>query len=381
MPVTRRNLLGKIGAVAFASAGLDSLAKSVQAQQSMVSAPAGYSGPILLNNNENAYGPSEKAIAAMQRSITRANRFPHLASSDLRDQVSATHRVKPEQAILGCGSSEVLRAAANAFLGPGKTLIVSSPTFDVINTYGLAAGAAIVSVPLDKYLANDLDGILGRVNASTGLIYISNPNNPTAILNPRGDLETFIHKLPGTTRIIIDEAYHHYAGRSSSYASFIDRPLNDDRVIVTRTFSKVYGLAGLRVGYGVATKQTAREVSLQCVNDNINVVAAEAAIAALNDTQNLERNIQRNADIRQEFLNQAYARMMRPVDTHANFVMFKTVHQADDLIEHFKINNILIGPHYPSYDNYIRVSMGLAEEMKEFWRVWDLMPLVNKMAM
>jgi histidinol-phosphate aminotransferase len=157
--------------------------------------------------------------------------------------------------------------------------------------------------------------------------------------------------------------------------------MDDERVIVTRTFSKIHALAGLRVGYAVAGAQTARAIFLHSLQDNLNVVAAEAAMAALQDTQSVQVNIQRNADNRQEFLNQAYARMMRPLDSHTNFVMFKTVRTADELIDHFKQNNILIGPRYPSMENYIRVSVGLPEEMKEFWRVWDLMPFINKMAM
>ena len=223
--------------------------------------------------------------------------------------------------------------------------------------------------------------MLGRVDASTGLIYICNPNNPTAILNSRSELEAFIGKLPANVRVIIDEAYHHFAGNSSSYASFIDRPMDDERVIVTRTFSKIYGLAGLRVGYAYAGAQTARALQAHSFQENVSVVAADAAMAALADTQSVQANIQRNADNRQEFLNQAYARMMRPIDSHTNFVMFKTVRTTDELIDHFKQNNILIGPRYPSMENYIRVSVGLPEEMKEFWRVWDLMPFINKMAM
>ena len=381
MAITRRDLLGKFGAAAVAGAGINSLASPAHAGQWMASMSAPSRGPILLNNNENAYGPSQQVLLAIQRSLSRANRFPQTACNRLAETISDTHKVKTDQIVLGCGSSEIIRAAANAFLGPGKTLILSSPTFDVISTHALAAGASIVNVPLDRFLANDLDGILGHVNASTGLIYISNPNNPTALLNPRGDLDTFIGKLPKNTRLIIDEAYHHYAGNSSSYATFLDRSVEDDRVIVTRTFSKVYALAGLRIGYGVCTQETAREIAAHSVSDNVNVVGADAAIAALNDTESLNLNIQRNSDGRQEFLNQAYARMMRPVDSHTNFVMFKTVHHATDLIEHFQNHGILIGPYYPAYEDYIRVTIGLPGEMKEFWRVWDLMPLVNKMAM
>lgn len=383
MSISRRKLLGRLGAAAVASAGMNALTGSARAAQSMAMAmpPHQTSGTIFLNRNENAYGPSEQVVLAMQRSLARANRFPRMAGDALADQIANVHKVKPEQVVVGCGSTEIMKSAAQAFLGPGKTLILSSPTFDVISTYASATGATVVSVPLSRFWSNDLDGILGRVDASTGLIYISNPNNPTAILNPRSDMETFLGKVPGHVRVIVDEAYHHYAGNSSSYASFIDRPADNDRVIVLRTFSKIHALAGLRVGYGIAAPQTARAISLQSFKDNLNVVAAEAAKAALQDTQNVQLNIQRNADNRQEFLNQAYARMMRPLDSHTNFVMFKTVRTADELIAHFKQNNILIGPRYPSMDSYIRVSIGLPEEMKEFWRAWDLMPIINKMAM
>jgi histidinol-phosphate/aromatic aminotransferase/cobyric acid decarboxylase-like protein len=110
-------------------------------------------------------------------------------------------------------------------------------------------------------------------------------------------------------------------------------------------------------------------------------VAAEAAIAALEDTSNVQINIQRNSDARQEFFNSAYGRMMRPVDSYTNFIFFKTSRRVDDMVGHFKNHNVLIGPHYPGFDDYIRVSIGLPEEMHEFWRVWSLMPLSNEMTM
>jgi histidinol-phosphate aminotransferase len=383
MSLSRRKLLGRLGAAAIAGTGINALAGSARAAQSMdMPMPAHREGGlILLNRNENAYGPSEQVVLAMQKSLARANRFPRNGPEDLAARIAAFHKLKSEQIVVGCGSTEIFKSAVDAYLAPGKTLILSSPTFDVIGTYASAAGATVASVPLSRFWSNDLDAMLGRVDASTGLIYICNPNNPTAILNSRSELETFIGKLPATVRVIIDEAYHHYAGNSSSYASFIDHPMDDERVIVTRTFSKIHALAGLRVGYAYAAAQTARVLRAHSFQDNISVVAADAAVAALLDTQSVQMNIQRNADDRQEFLNQAYARMMRPLDSHTNFVMFKTVRTADELIDHFKQNNILIGPRYPSMENYIRVSVGLPDEMKEFWRVWDMMPFINKMAM
>lgn len=383
MSLSRRKLLGKLGAAAVAGAGINALAGSARAAQSMdmPMPPHRDGGTIYLDRNENAYGPSEQVVLAMRKSLARANRFPRNAAADLAGHIASFHKLKSQQIVAGCGSTDIFKSAVDAYLGPGKTLIISSPTFDVIGTQAAAAGANVVTVPLSRFWSNDLEGILGRVDASTGLIYICNPNNPTAILNSRSELEAFIAKVPANVRVIIDEAYHHFAGNSSSYASFIDRPVDDERMIVTRTFSKIYGLAGLRVGYAFAGAQTAQALRARSLQENISVVAADAAMAALADTQSLQANIERNSDNRQEFLNQAYARMMRPLDSHTNFVMFKTVRTADELIDHFKRNNILIGPMFPSMENYIRVSIGLPDEMKEFWRVWDMMPFINKMAM
>ena len=166
----------------------------------------------------------------------------------MTERIAASHGVKPEQVLFGCGSTELMRAAACAFLGSGRQLIQASPTYEAPEDYARSLGAEVVSVPLDQRHAHDLHAMLDRASAATGLIYICNPNNPTATITPRREIETFIGKLPSTTKVLIDEAYHHYVAPSGMYASFIDRPLGDERVIVTRTFSKVYGLAGTEAG-------------------------------------------------------------------------------------------------------------------------------------
>jgi histidinol-phosphate aminotransferase len=213
-----------------------------------------------------------------------------------------------------------------------------------------------------------------RISASTTLVYICNPNNPTASLTPRKDLESFIGKLPAHTIVVIDEAYHHYAGQSGMYASFIDHPLDNERVIVTRTFSKVYGLAGLRLGYAVASPNTIRTMQQFASQDNINSIVAKAAFAALDDADGVNDFVRRNMDDCQEFFNQAMARALKPIDSHANFVMMNTFHPADDVINHFRKNNILIGPSSPTMSTYIRVSLGLPDEMRRFWQAWDMLP-------
>lgn len=331
-------------------------------------------GLILLNSNENAYGPSARVAEAIHSACVSANRYPFGRYGSLIEMLAATHHTTPEHVLLGCGSTEILRAGACAFLGVGKQLIQASPTFGALARYASATGADVISVPLTRSFAHDLNGMLSCVKTNTSLVYICNPNNPTASLTPRKDLETFIKKLPPSVLVIIDEAYHHYAGASDMYASFIDRPLDDDRVVATRTFSKVYGLAGLRLGYAVAAPGTIQRMGKFATEGSINAVVTQAAIAALADMDGVSDFVQRNLNDRQEFFNQAMARALKPIDSHANFVMMNTSHPAGEVIEHFRKNNILVGRKFPPMDTYIRVSLGRPEEMLAFWRVWDTLP-------
>jgi histidinol-phosphate aminotransferase len=193
-------------------------------------------------------------------------------------------------------------------------------------------------------------------------------------LTRRPELEAFLRRLPASTYVLIDEAYHHYVGESADYASFIDRPVDDPRLIVTRTFSNVCGLAGARVGYAVAAPQTARLLTSGGLFGDVNAIAAAGAIAALDDEDHARLNVQRNADNRQEFFNQANARMLRPIDSQTNFVMLDTERPAVDMVEHFRINDVLVSGSFPVYDTHIRVSLGTPADMREFWRVWDLLP-------
>ena len=210
--------------------------------------PDGKAGPIRLDRNENPYGAPESAMAAMRESLGSANRYPD-AGDALRQKIADHHRIKPEQIVLGCGSTEILRMAADAFLLPGKKLIQATPTCPLLASFARQRGAEVVEVPLTNNHAHDLQSMLDRSDGSTGLVYVCNPNNPTGTLTARHDLEEFLRKLPATVQVVIDEAYHHYVAPTSSYASFLDRPVKDDRTIVTRTFSTIYGLAGLRSGY------------------------------------------------------------------------------------------------------------------------------------
>jgi len=309
----------------------------------------------------------------MSSALFNANRYPSVDYDPLAESLAKLHGVGREYILLGCGSTEILRMAAAAFLGPGKQLLQANPTFEAMEHYARSAGAEVVSVRLTSRFAHDLEQMLQRAGNSTGLVYVCNPNNPTASITPRPDLEVFIEKLPANTPILIDEAYHHYAGQSAMYASFIDRPLGDKRVIVSRTFSKVYGLAGLRIGYAVGDPTVLQRMGAHATERSINCVAGQAATAALEDTESVRESVARNANDRQEFRNQAMVRMLKPIDSHANFFMIDTHHPAQEVIRHFHEHKVLIGRSFPAMDSHIRVSLGTPSEMLAFWRVWDLL--------
>src|SRR4029077_20337761 len=337
--------------------------------------------PVLLYRNENPYGPSEKVLAVLRESAASGNRYPRTEYGTLLDKIAALHNVKREQIVLGCGSGEILCMAAMAFLTPGNKLVEAAPTFPALGKLAQSAGIEVADVPLNKRYEHDLSTMLDRLSPSTGLVYIVNPNNPTGTLTPRKDLEAFIARLPAGVTVLIDEAYHHFVSPGADYESFLDRPIGDPRIIVARTFSKIFGLAGMRIGYAVATPETAKRLAAGFPGWSVSVVSARAASAALDDVDYVRLGLKRNSDDRQEFMNQVNARMLRAIDSQTNFVMVNPMRPPDEVIEHLKKRNILIGPKYPALDKYIRVSLGTPPEMQEFWRVWDLMPPTDKMAM
>jgi histidinol-phosphate aminotransferase len=393
MSISRRRLLRNIGVGAVVGAAAPALrgfaiAPATEAAlwgnsfpASLPASGADAVDPILLYRNENPYGPSERVLAVLRESAAVGNRYPRTEYDTLTEKLAALHHVKREQIVLGCGSGEILCMAAFTFLKPGKKLVQAAPTFPALGKLAQTAGVEVADVPLNKRYEHDLDTMLDRARSSTGLVYVVNPNNPTGSITPRKDIEAFVSKLPSDVTVLIDEAYHHFANPGASYESFLDRPLSDPRVIVCRTFSKIYGLAGMRIGYAVATPEIAKRLGAGFPGWSVSVVSARAASAALDDVDYVRLGIKRNTDDRQEFMNQVNARMLRAIDSQTNFVMVNPMRPPEEVVEHLKKNNILIGPIYPALGKYNRVSLGTPSEMQMFWRAWDLMPPTGKMAM
>ena len=287
------------------------------------------------------------------------------------------HDVPADRIALGSGSADLLRTLAGAYLDPRRGLIVAHPTCDVISRWAVGQVARIRRVPLEANWSHDLAAMLRSCDDTTAIVYVCNPNNPTGSLTRRADIDSFLAALPATTLLIVDEAYHDYVIAGDDHASFLDRPVDDERIIVVRSFSKAYALAGLRVGYVVASPRVVERMVEAAGSPTVSSTAALAAAAALDDRSHLRSVVSRVADDRQEFYNQANARMLRVIDSHANFVMLNTTRRAADIVNHFARNGIALPTPVEPLGEYVRVTLGAASDMQAFWRVWDLMSMAH----
>ncbi len=374
MHISRRNFFCGIAAGAAAGAAASGLEELVQAAPDDRSSWSPSEKTIRLDMNVNPDGPSPKVLKVIRENPEMVNKYPDSEYGPLVEQIARFHKVRPGQVTIGDGSREILRMAAGAYLAEGKRLVLASPTFEPMEGVAKGMKAEVAAVALNKRFAHDLDAMLHQTTAPAALVYICNPNNPTGSLTARKDLETFLERLPPNVMVLIDEAYHEYVGPSSDYASFIDHPVDDKRVIVARTFSKIYGLAGLRLGYAVSSEEASLKLSALRLERGVNILAVLAAGAALDDPDYVQLSFRKNTDARQEFYNQTNIRMLRQIDSLTNFVFMKTGLPAPQVIEHFRRNNIILGPAVPQMDRYVRVSIRPREDMREFWRVWDMQP-------
>jgi len=371
MEISRRRVLQGMGAGAVSTIGTLGWSK----QPSFYGTTKSGENPetIHLDRNENPYGPPESAIHAMRESLPAQNRYPD-AVNDLQKKIAENHRVAAEQIVVGCGSTEILRMAADAFLTPGTKLVIAAPTCPLLTSFARHKGVEVLEIPLTRDYAHNLAVMLSQCDSSTGLVYICNPNNPTGTLTPRADLDNFLHKLPANIPVVIDEAYHHYVVPTPSYSSFLEQPAADERTIVTRTFSKIYGLAGSRIGYAVAPATLAKRMSEFSLPFGENDSGIAAVMAVLDDSEHVRRAVHQNLNDRQSFFNSADVRYVRVVDSQTNFALLKLDHPIDEVIAHFRKNGVFVGPRFPQLDGFLRVSIGNPDDNKAFWRVWDMLP-------
>jgi histidinol-phosphate aminotransferase len=250
----------------------------------------GIQGSIKLASNENPLGPSPKAVAAIQRAAAGVNRYPDGAAHRLRQALAGRLGVQPDQLVFGCGCDELLELVAKAFLGPGDEAVFAWPSFALYPIVVQGMGASAVRVPLDGDLVHDLPALAKAVTPRTQVVIVCNPNNPTGTSVGAADFDAFAAELPPDVLLVVDEAYREYATRPDfpdSLAWVARRP----GTAVLRTFSKIYGLAGARIGYGVMDAELASWLDRARHPFNVSLLAEEAALAALGDEEHVRRTL------------------------------------------------------------------------------------------
>ncbi len=320
---------------------------------------------VQLNSNENPYGPSPRALEALARAQAVASRYPDALEDDVLDAVASLHGVKREQVILGCGSGEILRMADLAALSAGRTVVTAETTFEAVLLYARVTKAEAVKVPLDARHRHDLAAMAKACDARTGLVYVCNPNNPTGTVVAGDELAAFVARVPRTATVLVDEAYHHFV-EDPSYRSAETLIGSHPNVLVARTFSKIHGLAGMRLGYAVGSPAAIEALRPHAFWSNANAGVLSAALASLADLDYQARTRQRLNDTRRFLCRELEKDGRRCIPSEANFLMIELGTDVKPVIEAFRARKILVGRRFPSMPTWLRVSIGTQAEIETF---------------
>lgn len=363
--LTRRQFTTTLGA-GLGAAIVDPFgARRAQAAHPSSQAAETPGGAILLNSNENPYGPAPSALDAMTKAESVAARYPDAAEERLIGVIAKMHDVEPDRVVLGCGSGEVLQMADMAFLGPGKKVVVAEPTFEAVLGYARVTKAEPVKVPLNADHRHDLPRMAAACDAGTGLVYVCNPNNPTGTIVTRDELAFFLERVPRSVPVVVDEAYHHFVD-DPRYASAFEWIGKSPNLVLVRTFSKVYGMAGMRLGYAVASKENAEALRAHAAWSNANSAVLAAALASLAEPDHVSRQRSINRETRDWLCRELERDGRRYIPSHTNFLMVDVGGDVLPFIDSFRARRILVGRKFPSLPNWLRVSMGTRKEMEAF---------------
>ncbi|MDQ6912619.1 MAG: aminotransferase class I/II-fold pyridoxal phosphate-dependent enzyme [Verrucomicrobiota bacterium] len=320
-------------------------------------------GIVRLSSNENPYGPSLNALQAMSDSFGISCRYPDKNSEALVEALAKHNGIPAEQILVGDGSGEILKLCADAFTGPSGKLVVADPTFESILEHAKTNGAEVAKIPLTPTFSHDL-AKMGAA-AKQGLVYICNPNNPTASITPKKEVTDFIAKTPRETMILVDEAYFHYAD-SADYESVIPLVKDHPNLLVARTFSKVYGMAGLRCGYCVGQKEALAKLRPHQQWDSVNCMALAAAVASLNDADQVETGKRLNNEVKAFVSGELDSLGYKLVPSQANFLMFDLKRPVTPVIAALRERNVQVGRLFPTMPNHMRLTIGKKAEMDSF---------------
>jgi histidinol-phosphate aminotransferase len=326
---------------------------------------------IKMASNENPFGPSPKAIAAMQAVLGESNFYPDNDATDLRHRLADLHKVQPEQIVPTAGSTALLGIIARTLLSPGLNAITSKRSFIVYPIATRAAGGTLIEVPTlnDGF---DLDAIASAINSDTRIIYLANPNNPTGTLVSARDVDRFVERVPDHVVVILDEAYCDFAQyfaaeRGVDYSHGLEYIRQGRKVVVLRTFSKAHGLAGVRVGYGIGPAELMSYFARMRTTFSVSTVAQAAALAALDDEAHTHKALANNAE-QARVLTEGISELgYRVVPTWANFLYCEIGDDAAAVARRLQEDGVIIRPLVPwGAPTAIRITIGTSEQNKFF---------------
>jgi histidinol-phosphate aminotransferase len=321
----------------------------------------GIGEPVKLASNENPLGPSPLALAAVKAAINDLNRYPDGGSWALREKVAAKHQVAPNHVFLASGSVEVLNLLAFLFIRPGLNVVFTEHGFAIYPLAAAAAGGESKIVAMRSGYQFDLDGIADAIDANTRIVFLDNPNNPTGSIFRRAEWERFLARVPDHVVIVADEAYFEFV-RDPDYPDSLKYHDGQRMIVTLRTFSKILGLAGLRVGYGISSPSMIRLLNNVRQPFNVTSLAQVAAVAALDDTEHIKNTLRVNAD-GMAYLEREFKRLgIKYVPSHANFILAE-VGDGRMVFDQLLRRGVIVRP-VGGYGlpHHVRISVGLEEE-------------------
>jgi histidinol-phosphate aminotransferase len=322
---------------------------------------------VRLSYNESPFGVSRRAQEALAALAADASRYAYEEVAALASLIAAHEGVKPENVFVSEGSAEILKLVALLQSEPARDVVTSRPTFTMLPQYASRRGATVTWVDVNEQFGHDFPALAAAVSPATNVVYVCNPNNPTGALAERAELRSFIQQVSASSLVVVDEAYIEYAP-APEQETVIDLAGSSANVLVTRSFSKVYGLAGLRVGYGIGHAALIRQ--LESMRFSVpNQAGVAAARASHGDTVFRSEVRAKNRESIRYTAALFDELKLRHAPTVANFMMFDTRRQSDELVEFARERGVLVAPIYEPLTTWIRVSMGRIEDMQEFGRV------------
>jgi histidinol-phosphate aminotransferase len=326
--------------------------------------PRALADPIALNFNENPFGPSENVRQVMTAHFDEGCRYPDAMQDELVQMIAQKEGVTANHIVIGGGSSECLRVTGLTYANNGGEIIAARPTFLAMMSYAQQWGATVNWVDLDDSLSHDVEEMEKRISNKTKLIFLCNPNNPTSTILEKNKLVDFVTTAANKTLVFSDEAYYDFI-EEPDYPSMVELVKKGQNVIVSRTFSKVYGLAGLRIGYLIAKPEIARNIRKNMVA-NSNVLAIRAAQASMRDNEFYQFSLAKTKEAKSLMYETMNELNLRYIKSHTNFVFFQTGKNIAAFNAAMLKQGVRVGRPFPPYVNWCRVSTGTIEEVQLF---------------